>query len=203
MNLLDMLTASISGTDEAGLSTVAQKDRPALDNNSVSAFMGATGDMMGAISHLQFGLQAQQAAAFQAIQLRQNAGQAQATAQHQAFDIDRQSQYVASQALAHAAAGGGGASDPTVVNLIARNAGEFAYRKAVALYQGEDKARLLNLQADAKEYEGANTKANSVMVAGAQVIKGGTSLMAGMAKGASLYSRFGNGGPQTNPNPLG
>lgn len=166
--------------------------------NDVGTSIEAGGQITGALSHMEFGRQAAQAASFQAAQLRQNAGQAQASAQRQAFDVDRQSQYIASTALAHAAASGGGASDPTVVNLIARNASEFAYRKAVALYQGDDKARLDNLQADAKEYEGANTKANSDKVGYAQLFSAGTTLMKGSARDASLLQRFGGGGPKSS-----
>jgi hypothetical protein len=164
--------------------------------------MEVGGEIMGGISHYEFGQQAMQAAQFQAAQLRQNAGQVQASAQRQAFDVDRQAKYVASSALATAAASGGGASDPTVVNLMARNAGEFAYRKAVALYQGDDKARLMNLQADAKEYEGETTAANSDKVAAAQFLQGGASLLKGSARDSSLLQRFGAGGPRTGGNAM-
>lgn len=166
--------------------------------NNVGTAIEAGGQISGALNHVEFGQQAQQAAEFQAEQLRQNAGQAQAASQRQAFDVDRQSQYIASTALAHAAASGGGASDPTVVGLIARNAGEFAYRKAVALYQGNDRARLDNLQADAKEYEGSNINANSEKVAQSQMFAAGTSLLRGAARDSSLLQRFGGGGPKTS-----
>lgn len=171
--------------------------------NSVGTGIQAGGAIIGGLSHIQFGQQAQQSAEFQAEQLRQNAGQAQATAQHAAYDVDRQAQYTASTALATAAASGGGASDPTVVSLISRNAGEFAYRKAVALYQGDDKARLMNMQADAKEYEGVNTKANSDLVGGSQMVNAATNLMKGSERDSSLLQRFGGGGPNSNPNALG
>ena len=187
---------------------LATPDNPAsLDDlrslNSVDAGVQAGGAILGGLSHIQFGQQAQQSAEFQAAQLRQNAGQAQASAQHAAYDVDRQAQYTASTALATAAASGGGASDPTVVNLIARNAGEFAYRKAVDLYQGDDKARLMNLQADAKEFEGANTKANSDMVGTQQMFGAATSILRGSVRDSSLLQRFGGGGPNSNLNPLG
>lgn len=169
---------------------------PVKLNNAATA-IDAGGQIAGGLSHILYGLQAQQAAEFQAAQLRQNAGQAMASAQRRAFDVDRQSKYVASAALASAAASGGGASDPTVVNLIARNAGEFAYRKAVALYQGEDKARALNLQADAKEFEGANVRANSNMVGVMQGFGAASTLMKGQARQASLLQRFGGGGPSS------
>ena len=165
--------------------------------NQIGTTADATGALMGGLSHLQFGIQAQQAATFQADQLRQNAGQVRASAQRQAFDIDRQSQYVASAALASAAASGGGASDPTVVNLIAKNAGEFAYRKAVALYQGDEKAQEMETQAAAKEYEGKSARSNSLLSAGAQMYKAGTTLLKGAARDASLFQRFGGGGPKS------
>jgi hypothetical protein len=134
------------------------------------------------------GIEARQAAGFQADQLRINAGQAQASAQRSAIDIDRQTQMVVSRALAVAAASGGGASDPTVVNMIAQDAAEGAYRKAVALYQGDDAARGMKMQADAKEHEGAQS-----LVTGG--LSGASNLLTGMSRQASLYQRFGGGGP--------
>ena len=53
----------------------------------------------------------------------------------------------------------------------------------------------MDMQAGAKEFEGANTKANSTLVAGAQLFAGGASLLKGAAKDASLYQRFGAGAP--------
>lgn len=164
--------------------------------NTADTIINAAGQIIGGLSHAQFGQQAQQAAQFQAEQLRQNAGQAQAGAQRAAYDIDRQSQYVASAALASAAASGGGASDPTVINLIAKNAGEFAYRKAVALYQGAAQARAMNLSVDAKEYEGESVRSNSDRVAQSEYFKAGTSLLQGTARDSSLLQKFGAGGPK-------
>lgn len=163
--------------------------------NRVGANMQAAGQFMGGISHIQFGIQARQAAEFQAAQLRDNANTALASGQHQAADVDLQSKYIASAALASAAASGGGASDPGVVTLMARNAAEGAYRRSVALYEGEDKARALNLNAAAKEYEGGNVLANSIAVGGAQFVSGGATLLRGAAKDYSMFKRFGGGGP--------
>lgn len=163
--------------------------------NSVGSDVEAGGAIAGALSHLDYGLQAQKAMQFQAAQLRINAGQQMASSQRQAFDVQRESDYIASRALAVAAASGGGASDPTVVNLMARNAAEMAYRKSVALYQGENAAREMNMAADAKEYEGANLRRNATEVAASQVLGAGTSLLRGYARDASLRQRFGGDGP--------
>ena len=161
--------------------------------NGVTAY----GDVMGAVSHFQFGQQARAAAEYQAAQLRANAGQAQAASQRQAEDVGRQTQLVTSRALAVAGASGAGASDPGVVSLMANYAAEGAYKKAVALYGGDERARAMNAMADAKEYEGANTAFNSDQVAGSQLFAATTTLMKGKAREASLQQRFGAGMPGT------
>lgn len=94
------------------------------------------------------------ASEFEAKQLEVQAGDAIAASQRDAMEQKRHATLVQSRALALAAAGGGGASDPTVVNIMSKITGEGAYRQAVALYQGEDKARLLRMGAAGKRYEG-------------------------------------------------
>jgi len=200
MSFFDSLATMIQAPPTMVLSAPQQA---ALDLNTMDGVTAATGEIMGAMSHAQFGAQAKASADFQAAQLQQNAGQAQASAQRSAYDAGRQTDYANSRALAVAASSGGGASDPTVVNLMARNAGEGAYRQAVALYGGDEKARLMNMQADAKEFEGANTEANSNQVAGSQLFKAGSTLLGSLGRNASLLARFGAGGPNPNPNPMG
>jgi hypothetical protein len=95
------------------------------------------------------------AATFEAEQLEQQAGQAIAASQRDALEERRKADLAASRALALAAASGGGASDTTVVNLIAGLKGEGAYRSAVAIYRGEDQARKMRMGAQGKRFEGA------------------------------------------------
>lgn len=168
----------------------------AMSLNDSGGGLQALGANMSAASHVMFGIQARQAAQFKADQLRQNAGTAQAASQRQAFDIDRQTQFITSRALAVAAASGGGASDPTVVRLIARDAGEGAYQRSLALYGGKDRARLDLENADAATYEGKTTERNSLEVGAAGYAGGATNLLKSRAKGASLLQRFGGDGPQ-------
>jgi hypothetical protein len=195
MSLFDQFVAGMSGTDEAGLATVPTAERAPLNMNAVGGAVDAFGQAFGGVSHVMFGIQARQAAQFQAAQLRQNANSAEAASQRTAFDIDRQTQFITSRALAVAASSGGGASDPTVVNLIARDAGEGAYQKQLALYGGQDRARLDLESADAKEYEGKSTLVNSLEVGAAAYAGGATNLLKSQARGASLFQRFGGGGP--------
>lgn len=196
MGLFDNFVASMSGTDASGLASVPSAERTPLDLNAVGGAIDAFGQATGGVSHVMFGIQARQAAQFQASQLRQNANSAQAASERSAFDIDRQTQYITSRALAVAAASGGGASDPSVVRLIARDAGEGAYQKQLALYAGNDRARLDLENADAKTYEGKTTERNSLEVGAAGYAGGATNLLKSRARGASLLQRFGGDGPQ-------
>ena len=166
-----------------------------LSQEATQTDVGAA--LLSALTQLQAGSQARDALNYQAQQLRANAGQAQASAQRQAYDIGRQGEILASNALARAAASGGGASDPSIVNLIARNAGESAYRQAVALYGGNDEARMMRMQAQGKEFEGQQAMRNGVENAIATGYGARATLMKGMARDASLFQRFGGGGPKT------
>lgn len=107
------------------------------------------------------------AAQFEAEQLEQNAGQVIAASQRDALDQRRKADLAASRALALAAASGGGASDTTVVNIIAKLKGEGSYRSAVSLYRGESEARRMRMGATAKRYEGAVAEEGGEFQAGA------------------------------------
>lgn len=164
--------------------------------DTAATVVRTAGQLMTADSQLQYGEESLQAAEFQADQLRDQAGGAVASAQRAAWIEDRNARIVASNALAAAAASGGGASDPTVVNIIAGIAQEGAYRQSVALYQGEDKARQLRLQAQARLYEGESRKRASSMMAGTSMLGATTSLLRGAVKDSSMLQRFGGDGPQ-------
>lgn len=121
---------------------------------------------------------------FEAAQLRVQAGQSVAAAQHAAREQRRQAELVQSRAIAVAAASGGGVSDPTIVNMLGRIAGEGAYRAGLAIYEGEERARTLRMGAEARDFEGA-----LALQAGADAIEAGE-LQAdayGIQKGASLF----------------
>lgn len=194
MGMIDDFVASMNGGTPAQLAAVPDASRQQFNLNATGGALDAFGQAAGGVSHVMFGIQARQAAQFQAAQYQQNANSAEASSQRTAFDIDRQTQFITSRALAVAAGSGGGASDPTVVNLIARDAGEGAYQKQLALYGGTDKARLDNEQADAKSFEGKTTFDNSLEVGAAAYAGGATNLMKSQARGASLFQRFGGGG---------
>lgn len=153
------------------------------------------GRMYDAFGTLTGGFAEKEAADYRADQLRVNAGQAMAASQREAISTQQQAERVASRALAVAAASGGGASDPTVVKIMAGIASEGAYRTALDLYQGQEKARALNTQADAAEYEGRLARHTAIRNSFGKMIGAGSAAIKGAARGQSMYEKYGGGGP--------
>lgn len=136
------------------------------------------------------GQRVQAADIFQAQQYDQSAGQAVASAQLASLDEQRKARLLASRALAVAAASGAGATDPTITRIISGIAGEGAYRGAVALYQGDERARMLRMQAEAKRYEGQLALESGEAKADAYETAGIGSLLKGAG---SLFAKYGMG----------
>jgi hypothetical protein len=124
----------------------------------------------------------------QAAQMNQQAGQERAVAQRNAYAQQKNTEYALSRAQAVAAASGGGADDPTVGKVESDIAGQGEYNSLTALYSGEEKARGLEYGAQNKLLEGESAHDSGV-------IGGVTTLLSSAAKGASMYSNYGNGGP--------
>ena len=148
----------------------------------------AGGTILSAYGTLAQGRYAMNAGKIEAQQLRRQGMNAFASSQRTAQDIQLETDLLASKALATAAASGAGASDPTVLNIIARISGEGAYRKSVALYEGKVKNEDLNYQAWQAETGGQQALRASRIGAAGSLLQGG----------ASLYSKY-NPGKTTNP----
>ena len=134
------------------------------------------------------GQRQRQAKEFEAAGLETAAGQAVAAGQQRSFEEQRRARLVASRAVALSAAGGGGATDPTVVKLLSDLEGEGAYRAAVQVYQGEEEARVLRQRAAGARYEGGMAEEAGAARAGAYRTAGAGALLSG---GASLYAKYG------------
>lgn len=128
-------------------------------------------------------------------EFRQWAGERQAgivvaASQRTAAEELRQSDLVASRALAVAAASGGGVSDPTVVDILARTRGEGVYRANVALYEGEERSRAIRLSGmRVAEFNTGNVMAGFNAAAAGKLAH----------TGLSLYSKYGMNGPGSQP----
>lgn len=127
---------------------------------------------------------------FEAQQLEQEAAQSRGVGMRGAADEALKTEYLNSTALARAAASGAGASDPTVMNVIARTAGEGAYRSALAMYEGESQARLDMQMAAAKRYEGAVGMSDAALATKAANMGVANTLLTGAVKGLSMYEKY-------------
>jgi hypothetical protein len=193
----DLTQFMTPGATPDAIAALPAQQQNILNTNAQGGATAFAGQVIAGANHLMFGIQAQQAAEFQAQQLRQNANSAMASASRQAWTTQQQVGYVQSRALAVAGASGAGASDPGVVSVMAHTAAIGAYQAASQLYTGADRARNLNLEAAAKDYQGKESFENSALVSAAQDFSGATNLLQSRARGASLYQRFAGGGPMT------
>jgi len=126
----------------------------------------------------------QQAAEFQAKQLEVNAGTAQAAAQRQSYFAGLEGDQLLSAIRARA---GAGASDPTVLNLMAQASARRAYNMQAALYGGEDKARTMRMQAAGTRYDAALRMADAKAARGAYRAQAVASAVEGAT---SLYQKY-------------
>lgn len=134
----------------------------------------------------------------QAAAMEQQAGQERAASQRAAIAQRRQGNLVSSRARAVAGASGGGALDPTVLDIMSGIDSEVDYRTNLALYEGEERAKGLEYGAVLRRAGGAGdvyagqvaqqagrSAANrSLMGAGGKLLEGG----------ARLESRFASRG---------
>lgn len=130
---------------------------------------------------------------YEAQQLEAEAQQSRSIAMRSAQDQTLSTEMVNSTALARAAASGAGASDPTVMNVIARTAGAGAYRAAVQMYEGEAQARLDTMKAQALRYEGATGVSDANTAATFAGVGAAATALSGAAKGMSMFGKYWSG----------
>lgn len=147
------------------------------------------------------GAKRKEAAEFEANTLQVQAGQQIAAAQRDMLDVQRVGRLAQSRALALSAASGGGASAPTVTRLIGNLAKETSYNAARSLYAGEEKARLMNLQAIEKRKEGEFATTAADLSATASESRGKAAELASfsniLGSVGGLYGKYGGKGPST------
>ena len=116
------------------------------------------GTVLGAVGGIQQGRAQNRLAQYKAAQLEQKARQERAVSQRKAIDVRRRARTAESRTLALAAASGGGASDPTVMNLMAGIAGEGEFAAQTAVYEGEERARGAEMGAEGARIEGSQAQ---------------------------------------------
>jgi hypothetical protein len=168
---------------------------------AAGTFMQMQGQQAAGRAEAARGRRLKQLGEFEAAQLEVNAGQELASSQRTAMEEERQARFAESRALAVAAASGGGASDPTVQKIISDISGMGAYRKSVALYEGEERARQMRLGAATRRMEGEAGLQAGAAAQRAYNIGAAGSLLSGAGRiGTAIYERsllqkYGGGGP--------
>lgn len=159
--------------------------------------MSAAGQLRAGNAAAEAGMAQEQASRYAADQADAQAGQEIAMSQREAQDARRQERFAQSRLQALAAASGGGATDPTVLNLSSGIAEEGTYNALTALYNGEERARALRTTAIANRFEGAQyRRAGEVKRKSSQFAAVGTLLQGGAAIGqtpqfSSLLEKYG------------
>jgi len=153
----------------------------------VAPYVAAAGTALQAVGQIQAGKAANAAAQAEAAQMTQRAGQERATAQRNAAEERRRERIVQSNLQARAAASGGSATDPTVLDLSGDIAEEGLYRSNLALYEGEERARNLETGASFRRFEGKQAKKAGYYGAASTALS-----FAGSRSAQSLYDRYNN-----------
>lgn len=147
---------------------------------SIGKFIGPVLSVVGTLAtasgQTSAGSAANTSAEFQAAQLTQAAGQSRASSQRLAMELRRQGRLKGSKALAIAAAGGGGASDPTIVDLLADIAAEGEFAALTALFEGSETAAGQELQAAGLRQTGATKEKAGKFAAFTTLLSGASSM---------------------------
>ena len=144
--------------------------------------VSAMGTLAGGKAAMQAGQYAQQSHEFTARQQGQAAKEARAVGQRSAFEKRREGDLLDSKLQARAAASGGGATDPTVLDLSGDIAQRSEYDALFEMYKGENKARGLQdaalasrMSGQAALFEGeAKRKASYLSAAGTLIGSAGS-----------------------------
>lgn len=147
---------------------------------ALAAGAQVAGSALSAYGKWQAGQNASRIANWEAGQMEGSARQARAVSQRRYLEEKRQAQLVESRALALAAAGGG-AADVGTINIIGDIKAEGKYRSLVALFEGEDAAQKLELQAQVRREEGRAARRAANLNAFSSVL----------SSAGSLASRYG------------
>jgi hypothetical protein len=158
------------------------------------AAMGLIGGLISAAGSIVGGIAANNQAKAQAKAMEVRAGEERAVSQREAIRRSKEAKMVMSRQQAVAASSGGGAGDPTVVNLMSGVGAEGKYQSGVALYEGETKGRGLEFDADIRRMEG-----RQALFAG--FIGGASSIL----NGFSNFSQYASSPPpsRTMPSAVG
>jgi len=147
-----------------------------MDPGSASTAMMLAGTLFSASNQLQMGDAQRKMAGYEASQLRSGANDAVAASQRNALEERRKARLLNSRAQAVAASSGGGASDPTVANIMGDITAQGEYNALTALYNGDEQANYMRREADARIKSGRLAQSAAKANAFSTVLTGAASL---------------------------
>lgn len=151
----------------------------------VSAMAAGIGAITTASAQRNAGKAAQNEADYEAQMANIQAGQEQAASQRTMLDKQREKELAQSTLQARAASSGGGALDPSVVNIMGDLESQGTLNEQNALYTGDSKAAALRQSAALKTYSGQVANANGQQASTATLVSGASSMLAKYAPSAS------------------
>jgi len=131
------------------------------------------GGLLAATGAVAGGVAANNQAKAEAKALKIQAGEQRAIAQREAIRKSREARLIISRQQALAAASGGSADDPTVLDLMQDTAEEGEYQKKVSLYEGESRSRQLLNKASVVRAQGRQAMLAGFLNAGQSVLSAG------------------------------
>lgn len=152
--------------------------------------LSAAGTLIGGSAAADAGASAQKAQYFKATQEDMAAQESRAAAQRVALDKGRETTLLQSKLQARAAASGGGASDPGVLDLAGDIAGRGEYEALTEMYKGENRARGLEDTAIGSRLTGDAAKAEGEAKRSASYLSAAGTLIGSAGSAFRTYNRI-------------
>jgi hypothetical protein len=157
---------------------------------AVSTALSVGSTFMSAIGQRNAGIAENQRAQYVAKQMEVNAGQERAAAQRRAQEQRRRGDLAQSRAQSLAAASGGGALDPSVVDIMGGLEEESEFNALSDLYEGEERARDLESNATVTRWSGNQANKAGYMAARTTMLSG-IGNVAGSDSTKTLLEKYG------------
>ena len=149
----------------------------------IGTAMSAIGTVVEGVATVRGGRAAAAEAEIEAKQLDASGREELAAGQREGFELDRETALLQSKQQSLAAASGGGAADPTVLDAMDDVQREGKYRRNLAIYGATQRSRGLHAQA------GATRRTGQAALQGSKFAAAGT-ILGGLGRAASNAGTF-------------
>lgn len=155
---------------------------------TIGLIAGGIGSAVSAIGAIATGSAQSAALKAQAAAEERQASEERAASQREAIVRAREARLLMSRQQAVAAASGGGATDPTVLQIMGDTAAQGDFNTQSALYEGEARGRSLEDQAAINRMQARQAKIAGFISAGSTMLSGISSFSSGWAKRKSGFT---------------